>query len=54
MLLQAHGDYAAAKAMTATGVVRPDVQRVLDRLTAVPVDIAPKFTTAAELEESTP
>jgi hypothetical protein len=54
MLLQAHGDYAAAKAMTATGVVRPEVQRVLDRLTAVPVDIAPKFTTAAELEESTP
>jgi hypothetical protein len=50
MLLQAHGDYAAAKAMTATAVVRPEVQRVLDRLTAVPVDIAPRFTTAADLE----
>jgi len=50
MMLQAHGDYAAAKAMVATAVVRPEVQRVLDRLTAVPVDIAPRFTTAAELE----
>jgi hypothetical protein len=50
MLLQAHGDYAAAKALTATAVVRPEVQRVLDKLTAVPVDIAPRFTTAAELE----
>jgi hypothetical protein len=27
---------------------------VLDKLIAVPVDIAPRFTTAAELEESTP
>jgi hypothetical protein len=54
MLLQAHGDYAAAKAMVATAVVRPDVQRVLDRLASVPVDSAPRFTTAASLEESTP
>ena len=29
------------------GVVRPEVQRVLDRLAAVPVDIAPRFTSAA-------
>jgi hypothetical protein len=50
MVLQAHGDYAAAKAMMGTATVRPEVQRVLDRLTGVPVDIAPKFTTAAELE----
>jgi hypothetical protein len=54
MVLQARGDYAAAKAMVATAVVRPEVQRVLDRLTSVPVDIAPRFTTAAALEESTP
>ena len=33
----------------ALGVVRPEVQKVLDRLAAVPVDIEPKFTTAAEL-----
>jgi hypothetical protein len=54
MVLQAHGDYAAAKAMTATATVRPEVQKVLDKLTGVPVDIAPRFTTAAELEESNP
>ena len=31
------------------GVVRPAVQKVLDRLTGVPVDIEPTFTTAATL-----
>jgi hypothetical protein len=30
-------------------VVRPEVQRVLDRLKAVPVDIAPQFTAAAKM-----
>jgi hypothetical protein len=50
MTLQAEGSYVKAKAMIdALGVVRPEVQRVLDRLTAVPVDIEPKFTTAATL-----
>jgi hypothetical protein len=45
--LQAAGDYAKAKQMISTlGVVRPSVQHVLDRLTAVPVDIAPRFTSA--------
>ncbi len=44
MTLQAAGDYAAAKRMIETlGVVRPEVQRVLDRLAAVPVDIAPQL-----------
>jgi hypothetical protein len=52
MVLQAHGDYAAAKALVATGVVRPEVQRVLDRLSDIPIDIAPRFKTAAALEES--
>ena len=48
MTLQASGDYARAKAMIDTlGVVRPEVQRVLDRMTDVPVDIAPRFTSAA-------
>ncbi len=50
MTLQAHGDYEAARALVETGTVRPEVQRVLDRLTDVPVDIAPEFTTAASLE----
>src|SRR5690606_36750605 len=46
MTLQASGDYARAQKMIETlGVVRPPVQQVLDRLTAVPVDIAPRFTT---------
>ncbi len=46
MTLQANGDAARARSMIETlGVVRPPVQKVLDRLTAVPVDIAPRFTT---------
>ena len=47
MTLQATGDYAAAKQLLDTlGVVRPEVQRVLDRLTNVPVDIEPRFVSA--------
>jgi hypothetical protein len=50
MTLQAEGSYAKAKALIERlGVVRPEVKQVLDRLTAVPVDIEPKFTTAATL-----
>ena len=50
MTLQAHGDYAAAKQMIERlGVVRPQVQTVLDRLKNVPVDIAPRFVTAEAL-----
>ena len=50
MTLQAEGSYAKAKAMIdALGVLRPEVQRVLDRLTAIPIDIAPRFTTADQL-----
>ncbi len=46
MTLQAEGSYQKAKAMIDTlGVVRPEVQKVLDRLTAVPVDIEPKYRT---------
>jgi hypothetical protein len=51
LLLQARGDYAGAKAMIERlAVVRPEVQRALDRLGQVPVDIAPRFVTAAQLE----
>ncbi|MGE5244989.1 MAG: dipeptidyl-peptidase 3 family protein [Betaproteobacteria bacterium] len=49
MTIQAEGDYAKAKALEATGVVRPEVQRALDKLTDVPVDIEPIFTTAEQL-----
>jgi len=50
MTMQATGDYAAAKELMATlGVVRPEVQRVLDRLEHIPVDIAPIFVSADAL-----
>jgi hypothetical protein len=50
MTMQAVGDYAAAQQLIKTlGVVRPDVQKVLDRLKAVPVDIEPRFVTAEQL-----
>jgi hypothetical protein len=50
MTLQAEGSYAKGKELIdRLGVVRPDVQKVLDKLANVPVDIEPKFTTAAEL-----
>ncbi|MEZ5315801.1 MAG: hypothetical protein R2752_00210 [Vicinamibacterales bacterium] len=47
MTIQAKGDYEAARTLLSTmGVVRPEVQRVLDRLTDVPVDIEPQFSSA--------
>jgi hypothetical protein len=52
MTLQAVGDYAAAtQLITTLGVVRPQVQTVLDRLKDVPVDIEPRFVTAQQLLE---
>ena len=50
MTLQAEGSYAKAKQMIDTlGVLRPPTKAVLDRLTAVPVDIEPRFMTAIDL-----
>jgi hypothetical protein len=50
MTLQAEGNYAKAKDMIAKlGVVRPAVQRILDKLASVPVDIEPNFTAAKSL-----
>lgn len=50
MTMQAEGDYTKAKALgDRLGVVRPEVQKALDRLADVPVDIEPRFTTAAQL-----
>jgi hypothetical protein len=50
MTMQATGDYKAAQEMIKSlGVVRPEVQTVLDRLKDVPVDIEPRFTTAEKL-----
>jgi hypothetical protein len=42
LTIEAEGNYAAAKAMlTNLGVVRPEVQKAIDGLKDVPVDIAP-------------
>ncbi len=50
MTLQAHGDYAGAQALLRRTVsIRPEIQRAIDRMGAVPVDIAPKLVTAEEL-----
>jgi hypothetical protein len=48
--LQAHGDYAGVQALMKRMVmIRPEVQRVIERLTGVPIDIAPRLLTAEEL-----
>ena len=55
MTLQATGDVdAAERILEARGVVRPEVQRVLDRLSGIPIDIRPRFVTADTLATTTP
>jgi hypothetical protein len=50
MTIQAEGNYDKAKALgDRLGVVRPQVQALLDKLNDVPVDIEPRFTTAQQL-----
>jgi hypothetical protein len=50
MTIEAHGDKARAlELLGRLAVVRPEVQRVLDRLGKVPVDIEPRFVTADAL-----
>ena len=52
MMIQARGDYAAAQEIINTlGVVRPEVQEVLNRLQSVPIDIEPHFMTAETLNQ---
>ena len=47
MTIEAAGDYTGAKDLLAKMVViRPEVQRVLDKLADVPVDIEPNFVSA--------
>jgi hypothetical protein len=46
MTLQAEGNYAKAKELLSKlGIVRPEVQRILDKLINIPVDIEPNFRT---------
>ena len=50
LTIEAEGDYEAAQEVLDTlGVVRPEVQQVLDRLGGVPIDIRPSYVTAEEL-----
>jgi hypothetical protein len=50
LTIQAEGNAeAAGKLVREQGVVRPEAQRVLDRLADVPVDIEPRFVTAERL-----
>ncbi|MDQ1922658.1 dipeptidyl-peptidase 3 family protein [Massilia pseudoviolaceinigra] len=53
LTIEATGDYARAKEMMARYVViRPDVQKALDRMKSVPNDIRPAFVTAAALAKA--
>jgi hypothetical protein len=50
MVIEGKGDAAAARAILAErGVLRPCAQAVLDKIKDVPVDIAPRFTSAKGL-----
>ena len=52
MTLEAEGNYAGAQdLLKKMVVVRPEVQRVLDKLKDVPVDIEPRFVTAEKLTD---
>jgi hypothetical protein len=55
MTMQAEGNYAKAVELgRRLAVVRPEVQRALDKLGNVPVDIEPRFTTAEKLLQEVP
>ena len=52
MMIQALGDFTAAQEIIDTlGVVRPEVQDILDRIQTIPVDIEPYFMTAETLTQ---
>ena len=54
LTIEARGDYRAAQQMLDTlAVIRPPVQKVLDRMTHIPVDIEPKFVTADKVAPPT-
>ena len=53
--IQATGDFDAAEQILRTrGVVRPEVEQVLDRLSETPTDIEPRFVTADALTSASP
>lgn len=54
MTIQTRGDVGAAETLLKTrGVVRPEVQRALDRLSGIPIDIEPRYITAEQLARDT-
>ncbi len=55
MTVQAEGSYEKAKALLPKpGAVKPEVEKALQKMSGVPVDIEPQFTTAAELVRANP
>ncbi len=53
MTLQGEGNREGARAMLEKlGVVRPEVQRILEQLKNVPIDIEPRYTTARKLTQT--
>ncbi len=51
MTIQAEGSYEKAKAMLDKyGIIRPEMKKVLDKMSAVPVDIAPRFPIAEQVK----
>ena len=55
LTLEATGDYAGTKKlMTEMMVLRPEVQKALERLKTVPTDIEPKFVTADKIVSKDP
>jgi hypothetical protein len=52
MTIQAEGDYAAAQGLLEKyAVIHPPLQRTIDRLAHLPVDIEPQFSEFGETEE---
>ncbi|UUZ47282.1 hypothetical protein LP420_28215 [Massilia sp. B-10] len=52
LTIEATGDYKRAQdMMNKYIVIRPDVQKALDKMKVVPNDIRPAFTTAASLQK---
>jgi hypothetical protein len=50
LMLEAEGNYGkAVQLLKRLGVVRPEVQKALNRLERIPVDLAPDFATARSL-----
>ena len=50
LTIQAEGSYAKAKDLAdRLGVIRPEVQKALDKMSDIPIDIEPRFVTAEQL-----